>query len=151
MSGHWNTWGRVSQVQKLGYERYIALHTWQGEGNRSGMPADAQVSLHDLTAHVQRFFPPKCRSRWQWHHLMMSLMSFLCKLRVGIRRSMHKTWGHSFIHYFHLVLLACSLVGPSGKPQTLLTQLPQCLLSSGIITRQGSIFYLFNCMCLGLS
>ena len=42
----------MSQVQKLGYERYIAVHVWWGKGNRLGMLADAQTSLLDLTPHV---------------------------------------------------------------------------------------------------
>ena len=93
----------MSQAQKFGYERYVAVRAWRGKGNRLGTPAHAQASRHDSTAHVWRFFLPKWRSRQQWHHLMMSLMSFLHKLRVGIRGSMHKTQG-SFVHSFHWVL-----------------------------------------------
>ena len=102
----------VSQVQKLGYGRYVMVHVWLDKGTRLGTPADAQVSQHDSTVYVQKFFPPKWRSIWWWHYLMMSLISFLCKSKVGIRGSMQETWG-SYIHSFHLVLLAHSL------PQTL--------------------------------
>ena len=35
------------------------VHTWQGMGSRSGMPADVQACWHDSTVHAQRFFPPK--------------------------------------------------------------------------------------------
>ena len=49
----------VLQAQKLGYERYVAVHAWWGKGNRLGMLADAQASQHDSTAHAQRFFLPK--------------------------------------------------------------------------------------------
>ena len=143
----------MSQLQKLGYERYIAAHAWWGKGKRSGILADAQANPHDSTAHVQRFFPPKCRSRWQWHHLVTSLTSFLHILRVGIRVSMHETWGQLFSHSFIFSF------GPFGlfsswsiwEATDPLTQLPQCLSMSGIITRQGSVLYLFNCMCLRLS
>ena len=52
MKAHQNTWGRVSQVLKLGYERYIVVHVWWGMGNGSGMPVDVQASWHDSTAYV---------------------------------------------------------------------------------------------------
>ena len=42
----------MSQVLKLGYERYIMVCAWQGKENRLGMLADAQASQHDSTAHV---------------------------------------------------------------------------------------------------
>ena len=47
----------------MGYERYTAVHAWQGMGNRSVIPADVQVSLPDSTAHVQMFFPPKMQKQ----------------------------------------------------------------------------------------
>ena len=59
MSAHHNTWGRVSMVQKLGYKRYVVVCVWQGKGNMVGTLADVQVSWHDSTVHMQRFFPPK--------------------------------------------------------------------------------------------
>ena len=64
-----NTWGRVSQVLKLGYERYVAVCVWWGMGNRLGILADEQVSLPDSTAHVQRFSPNKMQKQ-------MTVMSF---------------------------------------------------------------------------
>ena len=45
------------------------------------------------------FSHPKCRSRQQWCHLMMSLISFLCKLRVAIKVSMHRTQGSSVLSF----------------------------------------------------
>ena len=53
----------MSQALKLGHERYVAVRVWWVMGNRSGMPGDVQASGHDSIAHVQRFFPPKYRSR----------------------------------------------------------------------------------------
>ena len=85
--------GGVSQALKWGYERYVAVHAWQGMGYRLGTLADVQASLQDSPAHAWRFFPPKCRSRWQWHCLVMSLMSFLHISRGGIKGSVHKTQG----------------------------------------------------------
>ena len=49
------------------------------------------------------FSYPKCRSRQQWCHLMMSLISFLCILGVGIKRSMHETREQSSWVHFHSV------------------------------------------------
>ena len=48
-----NTWGRVSQVQKLGYGRHIVVCVWLGKGHRSGMLEDVQASWGDSTVHVQ--------------------------------------------------------------------------------------------------
>ena len=91
----------VSQASTFGYKQYVMVHAWWGMGNRSGMQADVQASWHDSTAHVQRFFPPKCRGRWKWHYLMTSLTSLLCILGVGIKVSMHETQGFSsVIHSF---------------------------------------------------
>ena len=114
-----NAWGRVSQVQKMGYRRYIVVHAWLGKGDRSGMPADAQVSWHDFAVHVQRLFLPKWRSRWLWHHLMMSLTSFLHNLREVIKDSVHEP--SRFIHSFVSACWSSDLfpIGSSGKPQTL--------------------------------
>ena len=47
----------MSQMQKFGYKRSVVAHAWWGKGNRLGMLADVQASLHDSTVHVQRFFP----------------------------------------------------------------------------------------------
>ena len=55
----------VSQVQKMGYGRYIVVHAWLRKGDRSGTLADVQVSRHNSTVHVQRFSLPKQRSRQQ--------------------------------------------------------------------------------------
>ena len=103
MKAHKNTWGTVSQVLKLGYERYVAVHACWAMGNRLRMLVDTQASLLDLTAHAQRLFPPKCRSRWQGHHLVMSMMSFLCTSGVDIKVSAHGTWG-SFGSFFSLLI-----------------------------------------------
>ena len=43
----------MSQVQKLGYGRYIMVHVWWGKGIRLGTLADVQACQHDSTAHVQ--------------------------------------------------------------------------------------------------
>ena len=59
MRAHQNTWERVSQAQKMGFERYVAVHAWLGKRDRLWMLADVQVSQHDSTVHAQRFFPPK--------------------------------------------------------------------------------------------
>ena len=100
MRAHQNTWGRLSQMLKLRYERYITVHTWQGMENRSGMLAEAQASWHDSTVHAQRFLLTKCRSRLKWHNLMTSLIS-LAYIGVGIKVSMHGTQGFSsVIHSF---------------------------------------------------
>ena len=40
------------QVQKLGYETYVAVCAWWGEGNRVGTLEDVQVSQHDSTAYA---------------------------------------------------------------------------------------------------
>ena len=45
----------MSQVQKMVYTRYVAVHVWLGKGDMLGMLADVQASGHDSTAHVQRF------------------------------------------------------------------------------------------------
>ena len=45
------------------------------------------------------FSHPKCRSRWQWCYLMMSLMSFLCILGLGIKGSMHKIKEVFTVHF----------------------------------------------------
>ena len=37
------------------------------------------------------FSHPKCKCRQQQHHLMMSLMSFLCYIGLGIKGSAHET------------------------------------------------------------
>ena len=126
MRAHWNTWGRVSQVQKLGYRKYVMVHAWQGTGNGLGMLADVQVSPHKLTAHVWRLFPPECRSRWQWCHLMMSLTFFLHRSRVGIRGSAHKTQVHSFFSFGSWSFwLIPQLVCPgSHRPSNLATLVP---------------------------
>ena len=55
MRAYQNTWGRVSQVLRLGYERYVAVHAWHGMGNGSRMPADVQASMLDLTACTKVF------------------------------------------------------------------------------------------------
>ena len=146
MRAHWNTCGRVSQVEKLGY---LVVHAWLGKGHRLGMPADVQACWCDSTTHAWRFFPSKLRSRWQWCYLMMSLTSFLCRSREGIRESVHKTGE----------FLSLLVLGPFGsfpgwsiqEATDPLTQLPQCLSRSETITRQVSVLYLFNCMCLRLS
>ena len=97
--------GRGSQALKLGYERYVMVHAWQGMGNKLGMLADVQASQHNSTAHAQRFFPPKCRHRWKWHHLMMSL---LCIPGVGINVS------HAWDLGFQLFILSVLSFGSLG-------------------------------------
>ena len=54
MRAHRNTWGRVSQAQKVGYRiQKIVLALLKG--SKAGMPVDAQVSQLDLTLYVQSF------------------------------------------------------------------------------------------------
>ena len=36
MRAHQNTWGRVSQAQKMGYRKYIVVCAWLGKGDRRG-------------------------------------------------------------------------------------------------------------------
>ena len=51
---------------------------------------------------------------------MMSLMSFLQIFGVGIKGSAHKTGGLlGLVWEFGSVVLACSSVSSSGKPETL--------------------------------
>ena len=52
MRAHGNTWERVSQALKVGFERYGTVHVWQGKGDRLGMLADAQAGWHDSTVHA---------------------------------------------------------------------------------------------------
>ena len=77
---------------KLGYKRNVTAHAWWGKGDRSGTLVDAQVSQNDSTAHAQRFFLPKVQKQM----IVMSLMSLLCILGVGIKGSMHETRGVQF-------------------------------------------------------
>ena len=81
--------------------------------------------------------------------LMMSLTSFLCRSREGIKESMHETKGVLLL----LVLGPFSSFPnwPIQEATNPLTLLPQCLSRSGTITQQGSVLYLFNCTCLRLS
>ena len=130
---------------KLGYERYVAVCAWLGKGNRSGMPVDVQVSWHNFTAHTQRQ-KLKWRSRQQWHHLMMSLTSLLHKSREAIIESAHEPLRLFFlvlwsIHWFASGLFPGWFIWEAAE---LLTQLPQCLLRSGIITLQESVLYLLT-------
>ena len=75
------------------------------------------------------FSHPKCRSRWQWHHLMMSLMSCLHILGVGIKGSMHETEG---LRLWFWVLSLVPLLGlvpqlvhlGSNKPTNLAISVP---------------------------
>ena len=54
----------MSQVLKLGYERYRKVCVWQGKGDRLGNTSvHAQVSQHDSTGHVQRFFLAKVQKQ----------------------------------------------------------------------------------------
>ena len=78
------------------------------------MLVDVQVSWYVSSAHVQRLFPPKWRSRWLWHNQVMSLSFCLCKWRGYIRKH---TQALGF--FFSSLSLVCSLVDSSGKPQTL--------------------------------
>ena len=136
---------------KLGYKRYVAVCVWLGKGNRSGMPVDAHASWHNSTVHVQRLFPPKWRSRWQWHHLMMSLTSLFHKWREGIKESTHEPLRFFFLVHWSICWLASGLF-PDWFVQEAtdhLTLLPWCLSRSGIITLQESVLYLFNCTCQG--
>ena len=98
-------------------------------GNRLGMLADAQASPLNSTAHVQRLFPPKCRSRQQLHYLVMSLTSFLCISRVDIKVSMHGTQGWFVRPFCGLLLwflwLVSQLVHPGSHiPSHLANSVP---------------------------
>ena len=53
----------MSEALKLGYKRNVMVHAWWGKGDRLGMPADVQVSQHDSTVLVQRFFLPKVQKQ----------------------------------------------------------------------------------------
>ena len=57
MRAHQNTWGRVSQAWKLGYEIDKSVHVKSIKllNFSLGMPADVQASWHDPTAHEQGF------------------------------------------------------------------------------------------------
>ena len=65
----------------------------------------------------------------------------------GIKGSMHEHWG-SFFGSSFFGLFSSWFVLEVTDP---LSQLPQCLLRSGIITIQESVLYLFICMCSRLS
>ena len=49
----------MSQAQKMGYGRYVAVYVWLSKGDMLVTLADAQASQHDSAVHAQRFFPPK--------------------------------------------------------------------------------------------
>ena len=88
-----NAYGKIlntiymSQALKLGYGIHIVVHVWLVKGKRLGMLVIAQASQCDSTAHAQRLFLPKWRSRWLWHHQMMSLSFCLCKWRVVYKKT----------------------------------------------------------------
>ena len=62
MRVHQNTWGRVSQVQKLGHKRYVVACAWQGMENSLEMLVGAQLNLPKSTAHAWRFSHPNAEA-----------------------------------------------------------------------------------------
>ena len=104
----------ISQVLKLGYERYIMVPAWRGKGNRLGMLADAQVSWYDSTVHVQRFFPPKVQNQMTvtWFNDVTDVLLMYIRDRYKKKH----TWDPG---EFGSVILPCSPVRLSKKPQTL--------------------------------
>ena len=120
MRAHQNTWGRVSQVLKLGYRRYRMVHVWWGKGDRSGMLADVQASWHDSTVHVQRFFPPKVQK--QVIVTLFDDVTDILLMYIGgwnKRKHAQDLGSLGLVWEFGSVVLACSPVSSSGKQQTL--------------------------------
>ena len=55
MRMHQNTWGRVSQAQKLGYRIQQDSSCVAARVGRVGMPKDVQAGQHYSTVHAQGF------------------------------------------------------------------------------------------------
>ena len=128
---------------KIGMQNLHSSLSIDGWGNRLGMSADAKTSQYDSTAHVQRLFLPKWRSRQLWHHLMMSLSSCLHKWRGRYKRK--HVWVLGILLVLGLILVGSSSEFWSGKPQTLYASYLGASQGVGSLPYREVFLFIFMC------